>query len=186
MCSPELIMLGISIGASGASYQQQYQGQKAQASAQRKVQKQSTEAENQRYLNEVSSMRKQQAQQQVAMAQRLQDNKKKAMKARASARVSASGAGVAGLSVDSLINDISRREAEYAFSEEQNMQMGDVNRQLQLRDAGLSNVQTRLRINRPIQEANAVGAALTGLQTGLSVYSMGTDAVGTKPKKEIL
>ena len=64
-------------------------------------------------------MRTQQGQEQVAAAQRIQASTKKAREARSTARVSAGEAGVAGLSVDALINDLTREEADYRFANTQ-------------------------------------------------------------------
>jgi len=146
-------------------------GQRQAAKTQAKVQANASKAERQRYLHEVSSMRIQQGQEQVAAAQRLQESTKKAREARATARVSAGEAGVAGLSVDALINDLTRKEAEYNFNTQKQLQMSDVNRTLQLRDAGLGFTNNMLRINKPIEQPNYLGAALSGAQTGLSTYS---------------
>ena len=151
------------------------QGQRQQARTQAEVQRRASAAERQRYLHEVSSMRIQQGQEQVAAAQRLQESTKKAREARATARVSAGEAGVAGLSVDALINDLTRKEAEYSFKTQKQLQMSDVNRTLQLRDAGLGFTNNMLRINKPIEQPNYLGAALSGDQTGLSTYSVTKD-----------
>lgn len=147
-------------------------GQQQAASAQAKAQSRASAAERQRYLHEVSSMRLQQGQEQVAAAQRLQESTRKAREARATARVSAGEAGVAGLSVDALINDLTREEANYNFATNKQTQMNDVNRTLQLRDAGLGFTNNMLRINRPVQKPDYLGAALGGAQTGLSTYSV--------------
>jgi hypothetical protein len=116
-------------------------------------------------------MRIQQGQEQVAAAQRLQESTKKAREARATARVSAGEAGVAGLSVDALINDLTRKEAEYNFNTQKQLQMSDVNRTLQLRDAGLGFTNNMLRINKPIEQPNYLGAVLSGAQAGSSTHS---------------
>ena len=96
---------------------------------------------------------------------------RKAREARATARVSAGEAGVAGLSVDALINSLTQEEAQYRFSETQNQQMTDVGRDLQLRDAGIGSEMNLLRINRPIEQPNYLGSILSGAQTGLSTYT---------------
>jgi hypothetical protein len=116
-------------------------------------------------------MRIQQGQEQVAAAQRIQESTRKAREARSTARVSAGEAGVAGLSVDALINDLTREEASYNFATQQQTQMNDVNRSLQLRDAGLGFTNNMLRINKPIEQPDYLGAALSGAQTGMSTYS---------------
>lgn len=160
--------IGLGIAQMGASVI----GQQQAASAQAKAQSRASAAERQRYLHEVSSMRLQQGQEQVAAAQRLQESTRKAREARATARVSAGEAGVAGLSVDALINDLTREEANYNFATNKQTQMNDVNRTLQLRDAGLGFTNNMLRINRPVQKPDYLGAALGGAQTGLSTYSV--------------
>ena len=146
-------------------------GQRQQAKTQAKVQANASKAERQRYLQEVSSMRVQQGQEQVAAAQRIQESARKAREARSTARVSAGEAGVAGLSVDALINDLAKQEAEYNFATQQQLQMNDVGRQIQLQNAGLGFTNNMLRINRPIEQPDYLGAAISGAQTGMSTYS---------------
>ena len=141
------------------------------AKTQARVQANASKAERQRYLQEVSSMRVQQGQEQVAAAQRINESAKKAREARATARVSAGESGVAGLSVDALINDLTREEAEYSFATQQQLQMNDVGRSMQLQNAGLGFTNNMLRINRPIEQPNYLGAALSGASAGMSTYS---------------
>ena len=154
-----------------ASMGAQIQGQKQQAKTQAKVQANASKAERQRYLQEVSSMRVQQGQEQVAAAQKINESARKAREARATARVSAGEAGVAGLSVDALINDLTREEAEYSFATQQQLQMNNVGRDMQLQNAGLGFTNNMLRINKPIEQPNYLGAAISGAQTGMSTYS---------------
>ena len=166
-----MTMVAIAIAVTVASTGATIHGQRVAAKTQRKVQENASIAERQRYLQEVSSMRMQQAQEQDAAAQRLQNSSKRAREARATARVSAGEAGVAGLSVDALINDLTREEANYNFATQQQLQMSDVNRTLQLGDAGLGFTNNMLRINKPIEQPDYLGAALSGAQTGMSTYS---------------
>jgi len=158
-----------------ASAGAQMYGQRQQAKTQAKVQKNASAAERERYLREVSSMRVQQGQEEVAAAQRVNESARKAREARATARVSAGEAGVAGLSVDALINDLTREEANYNFATQQQLQMSDVNRTLQLGDAGLGFTNNMLRINKPIEQPDYLGAAISGAQTGLSTYDVTKD-----------
>lgn len=158
-----------------ASAGAQIQGQKQQAKTQAKVQANASAAERQRYLQEVSSMRVQQGQEQVAAAQKINASARKSREARATARVSAGEAGVAGLSVDALINDLTKQEAEFNFATQQQLQMNDVGRSMQLENAGLGFTNNMLRINKPIENPNYLGAALSGAQTGLSTYSVTKD-----------
>ena len=158
-----------------ASAGSQIHGQRQQAKTQAKVQKNASAAERERYLREVSSMRVQQGQEEVAAAQRVNESARKAREARATARVSAGEAGVAGLSVDALINDLTREEANYNFATQQQLQMNDVGRSMQLENAGLGFTNNMLRINRPIEKPDYLGAAISGAQTGLSTYDVTKD-----------
>lgn len=166
MCDPVTASVVMGVASAGL----QIQGQRIQAQTQRRVQENASKVERQRYLNEVSSLRTQQAQEQVAAAQKLQANKTKAREARATARVSAGEAGVVGLSVDALMNDLTRKEAMYNNSVNTQGQMIDVRRELALRDAGLGFTNNMLRINRPIEEVDYAGALMSGAKTGLSTY----------------
>ena len=169
MCEP------ISIGLAMASMGAQIHRQKQQAKTQAKVQANASAAERQRYLQEVSSMRVQQGQEEVAAAQRVKASARKAREARATARVSAGEAGVAGLSVDALINDLTREEAEFNFATQQQLQMNDVGRSMQLENAGFGFTNNMLRINKPIEGPDYLGTAISGAQTGLSTYSVTKD-----------
>ena len=120
MCPPAIAAFSalapaaqIGIGLGVASTALQIRGQQIQAKTQRRVQENASKVERQRYLNEVSSLRTQQAQEAEALAQKLQANKTKAMEAQATARVSALTAGVTGISVDALKQDLTRKEAMY-------------------------------------------------------------------------
>lgn len=176
MCNPPAIAIALGVAQAGTTII----GQRQAAKTQQKVQEQASKQERERYLAEVTSMRIQERQEEVALSQRIQASTRKAREARATARVSAGEAGVAGLSVNALINDLTREEANYRFSEAQNQQMMDVNRILQLQGAGLGFTNNMLRINRPIAQPNYLGAVIGGVSTGLSAYSAAADAgIGT-------
>jgi len=167
------IVTAVALGLASAGAQ--VHGQRQQAKTQAKVQANASAAERQRYLQEVSSMRVQQGQEEVAAAQRVNESARKAREARATARVSAGEAGVAGLSVDALINDLTKQEAEFNFATQQQLQMSNVNRTMQLDQAGLGFTNNMLRINRPIEKPDYLGATISGAQTGLSTYSVTKD-----------
>ena len=168
MCSP---LAAVSALVGGAQTVSSIVGQRQQAEMQQQAQATASSQERQRYLAEVSAMRTQQQQEMDARAQRIQEANRKAMEARATARVSAGESGVSGLSVDALLGDLTRKEAEYTFSEQQQAEMTDVNRQLQLKEAGIGFNRNMLRINRPIEQPDYLGSALGGIQSGLSTYS---------------
>ena len=150
-------------------------GQRQQAKTQAKVQANASAAERQRYLQEVSSMRIQQGQEEVAAAQKIQESIRKTREAKATAFVAAGERGVAGLSVDSILRDMDRQLGRDQFNTAQQLQMNDVGRSMQLENAGLGFTNNMLRINRPIEQPNYLGSALSGAQTGLSTYSVTKD-----------
>ena len=166
MCTP-LISAAIGVAQTASSVM----GQRQQAEMQEQAQRTASQQENQRYLAEVSAMRTQQQQEMIARAQRIQEASRKAMEARSTARVSAGESGVSGLSVNALLGDLTRKEAEYTFSEQRQAEMLDVNRDLQLSEAGIGFNRNMLRINKPIEQPDYLGSALGGIQSGLSTYS---------------
>lgn len=168
-------MLGFTALSTVATTGLTIRGQRQAAKAQAKAQANATKAERQRYLNEVSSMRMREQQENVAAAQRIQVAAQKAEEARATARVSAGEAGVAGLSVDALINDLSREEAQYRFSVTQQQEFTNINRELAFRDAGISSNMNMLRINKPIAQPDYAGAIVGGISTGVGLASGAQD-----------
>lgn len=170
-----------SVGLGAASAGLTIQGQRQAAKAQAKVQRNATIAEQQRHLQEMTAMRLKERQEMVSQAQQRQQIQKQAREARATARVSAGEAGVAGLSVDALINDMTRKEAEHSFSLTQQQQFNDVNRELGLQDSRMRSRMNLLSINKPIEQPNYLEALIGGAQTGMSTYSFAQDAGFTKP-----
>ena len=173
MCEP-VTMAAIALGTAQAGLT--IQGQRQAAKAQAKVQRRATIAEQQRYLTEVSASRLKERQEKIAAAQRIQQSTTAAREARATARVSAGESGVAGLSVDALINDLTRKEAQYNFSIQQQMQFAGVNRQLGFEDSANRSRMNLLSINKPIAQPNYLGAVIDGAQTGMSMYSLGKES----------
>lgn len=176
MCEP------VSISIAVASALSSIVGQRQQADAQEKQQKLASQQERQRYLEEVTSLRSQEAQEQVARSQRLQEAEIKGKEAKASAVVAAGEGGVAGLSVEALVANISRKEATYAFSERKQAEMIGVGRTMEIQSAGSGYQRNLLSINKPIPQPNYVGAALEGAQTGFSTYNSVQKAGLTTPK----
>ena len=178
MCSPLIASTVIGAAQTASSLI----GQRQQAQMQEQAQAIASRQERERYLAEVSAMRTQQQQEKIAETQRLQESSRRAMEARSTATVSAGEAGVSGLSVDALLGDISRQQAEYEFSSLQQSQMTDVNRQLALKESGIGFSRNMLRINQPIEQPNYIGTLTQGLQTGLSNYGVMYNAGMVKPK----
>ena len=78
--------------------------------------------------------------------------------------------------IDPSHDDITRQEAEFNVATNQQTQMNNVGRTMQLQNAGLGFTNNMLRINRPIEQPNYLGAAISGAQTGMSTYSWAKDA----------
>jgi len=174
MCLPAAVLVAGAMGAAQAGLS--IHGQRQQAKTQEKMQKNASAAEQQRYLSEVSASRLRERQEKVSAAQRIQQSTTKAREARATARVSAGEAGVAGLSVDALINDMTRKEGEFNFSMQQQLKFSDQNRALGFDDSANRSRMNLLSINKPIAQPNYLGAVLDGAQTGMSTYSFGQDS----------
>jgi glucosamine 6-phosphate synthetase-like amidotransferase/phosphosugar isomerase protein len=146
-------------------------GQRQAAKAQGRAQNRATIAEQQRYLNETSAMRARERQELIAQAQKRQNITTKAREARATARVSAGEAGVAGLSIDALLNSFTQQEAQAQFALTQQAQFRDTNSFFGLQDSELRSTNNLLRINKPIAQPNYLGAVLDGASTGMSAYT---------------
>ena len=179
MCEP--ISISLAVGALTAITTAQ--GQKQQADAQEKQQKLASQQERQRYLEEVTSIRQQQAQEQVALSQRMQSADTQAMEAKSKAVVAAGEGGVSGLSVEALMANIARKEATYAFSERKQAEMVDTSRTIGLQSAGSGYQRNLFAINKPIPQPDYIGSALSGIQTGMSVYGSAQKAGLTTPKQ---
>jgi len=176
MCDPVTATV-MGVAQAGMSIQ----GQKIQAKTQRITQRNASEQERKRYLAEVSSSRLQQRQNEVAAAQKNRQIARESMRAQATTRASAGESGVAGLSIDALVDDIKRQEGQAQFSITQQTSFEDAARERALETSGLGFTSNILRINKPIQKVNYLGAALEGAQTGMSFYSAGTDMGLTMP-----
>ena len=186
MCEPVTItattMAYISAATAAASIASSLVGQKQQADAQEQQQKLASQQERQRYLEEVTSLRSQQAQEQVAKSQRMQEAELKGKEAKAQAVVAAGEAGVAGLSVEALVANISRKQATYAFSEQKQAEMMNASRTMEIQSAGSGYQRNLLSINKPIAQPDYVGTTIQGVQTGMNIYSGGQQAGLTTPK----
>jgi hypothetical protein len=172
MCSP--LIASTIIGAAGTA--SSLIGQRQQAQAHAESQRLASMQERQRYLAEVSAMRTQEQQEDLGRTQQKQQAAKKAMEARATATVSAGEAGVSGLSVDALLGDITRQQAEFNFSSDQQARLTSINRGLMLNEAGMGFNRNMLRINQPIEQPNYLGSVMGGTQTGLSTYGVLEDS----------
>ncbi len=146
------------------------QGQRQAAKAQGRAQAAQTRAEQVRLLQQQSAERINQRFQQQQVSDQLQKAQVKAMEARATARTSAGEAGVAGVSVDALTNDLTRKEAIYRFGLQRQTEQTDIATELRMQDNNQRSYQTMLSINRPIEQPNYLEGILRGANTGLNAY----------------
>ena len=173
MCFPGLpaVMAGLAVASGGA----QYLGARQQAKQQERYQKQAAEAERQRFMQEQTSLRMRQAQEQEAVGRELEQVSRKSQAALARARVSAGEAGVAGASVQALMDDYMRQEAGYRSALLRQQELGALGTGLGLEQAGFATQQRMISLSQPIDRPSGLGAVLGGIQSGLSGYRTGLD-----------
>jgi hypothetical protein len=196
MCFPGLpaVMAGLAVASGGA----QYLGARQQAKAQAKYQAQASAAERLRFQQEQTSMRMRQAQEQEAVGRELEQVSRKSQAALARARVSAGEAGVAGASVQALMDDYMRQEAGYRAALLRQQEMGGLATGLGLEQAGFATRQRQIGINQPISRPSlltsvlqtgtaALGAYGAGLQIqGMSTGGFGGTSTTTAPSSTVL
>ena len=182
MCHPAVIPL-VSAGIGAASTGLQYAGARQQAKQQARYQAQAQAAERQRFLQEQTSLRMRQAQEQEAVGRELEQVSRKSQAALARARVAAGEAGVAGASVQALMDDYMRQEGAYRASILRQQEMGALATGLGLEQAGFATQQRMIGLSQPIDRPSGLGAVLGGIQSGLSGYRTGLDIGSRLPTK---
>jgi hypothetical protein len=180
MCFPALAaaLPYIAGGLGVASVGVQYAGARQQAKTQARYQAQAAAAERQRFAQEQTSLRMRQAQEQEAVGRELEQVSRKSQQALARARVSAGEAGVAGASVQALMDDYTRQEAGYRAALLRQQELGAVATGMGLEQAGFATQQRQIGINRPISRPSGLAAGLGAISAGLSGYATGLDIAG--------
>jgi hypothetical protein len=166
-----MLLAGLAVAAGGA----QYIGQRRMAKQQAAYQAQAAAAERQRFMQEQTSLRMRQAQEQEAVGRELEQVSKKSQEALARARVSAGEAGVAGASVQALMDDYTRQEAGYRAALLRQQELGGVATGLGLEQAGFATQQRQIGINRPINRPSFLTAALQTATSAVGAYGLGLD-----------
>lgn len=170
MCDPiSATLVATSIGSSIAGFA----GQQRQAQQQAAYQAQAAAAERQRFLQEQTSIRMRQAQEQEAVGRELEQVSRKSQEALARARVSAGEAGVAGASVQALMDDYVRQEGGYRAALLRQQELGGVATGLQLEQAGFGTQQRQIGINRPINRPDFLTTALSAASGAIGAYGAG-------------
>lgn len=166
-------LIGASVVSGFASPLVGYMGQRKQAKQQAAYQAQAAAAERQRFMQEQTSIRMRQAQEQEAVGRELEQVSKKSQEALARSRVSAGEAGVAGASVQALMDDYVRQEAGYRAATLRQQELGGVATGLGLEQAGFATQQRQIGINRPIARPSFLTAGLQSLSGGLGATVTG-------------
>ena len=172
---------GLALGA--ASSGAQAVGQRQQAKQQAAYQAQAQAAERQRFLQEQTSLRMRQAQEQEAVGRELEQVSKKSQAALARARVAAGEAGVAGASVQALMDDYMRQEAGYRSALLRQQELGSLGTGLGLEQAGFATQQRMIGLSQPIEKPSFLTAGLSALSGGLSGMRTGLDIGSRLPTK---
>lgn len=169
MCLPLVPLLAISVAMSAAATGASLIGQKQQADAQEKYQKQLAAANVQAAQVQSSQVRDQQAQSNEANARDMQQARLASLKAQSTGTVAAGEAGVAGSSVDALLRDYRAQEGVYKEAILRQRQLTDVSAGQQI-DAIRAGADTgNLSMNAPVAQPNYLAGAL----------SFGAQAAGT-------
>jgi hypothetical protein len=166
-------LIGASVVSGFAAPVVSYVGQRQQAKAQARYQAQAAEAERQRFMQEQTSLRMRQAQEQEAVGRELEQVSRKSQAALARARVSAGEAGVAGASVQALMDDYMRQEAGYRSALLRQQEMGGLATGLGLEQAGFATRQRQIGIRQPISRPSLLTAGLQSLSGGLGAIGTG-------------
>ena len=171
MCFPGLpaVMAGLAVASGGA----QYLGARQQAKAQARYQAQASAAERLRLQQEQTSVRMRQAQEQEAVGRELEQVSRKSQAALARARVSAGEAGVAGASVQALMDDYMRQEAGYRSALLRQQEIGAIGTGLGLEQAGFATQQRMIGLSQPIQKPSVLGTILSSAQQAAGAYRTG-------------
>lgn len=162
MCLPVIV------GAATAATS--YAGQKAAADAQEKAQAEASAAEQIRAGKANTAVRLRQAQENMARAQRKEAAQIKGMDAKSKTKLIAlTEGGVAGRTLDMLVQDLTAEEARYEFSEDRQKDLQATQAGLRLEEEASRTRMNQLRINQPIRQASIVQAGLQGLQAGMGM-----------------
>jgi hypothetical protein len=182
MCFPAPVFAAISAATGVASAGVGFAAARQQAKAQARYQAQAAAAERQRFAQEQTSLRMRQAQEQEAVGRELEQVSQKSQAALARARVSAGEAGVAGASVQALMDDYTRQEGAYRQALLRQQEMGALATGMGLEQAGFATTQRQIGIRQPISRPSGLAAGLGAISAGLSGYATGLD-IGERVSK---
>ena len=173
MCEPlsaaaiAKLSLASTIASTGMSLMAQQNQAKMQAASQRAA----AQRENARYRREATAQRLKEGQEDLALTREIQESTSKASAARSTATVAAGEAGISGLSVDALLDNYTRQEADYRFSLTEQNRLTGVNNQLALDEMGFRSQANQIRINQPIKKPDYLGGMVNLAGSSMQIYS---------------
>lgn len=154
--------LVISAATTAYSYSEQSKATSAQNKFNQEAADEGSKLANESFKQQSASIGLRQQQEADASSQAKTENAKKAAQARATARVAAGEAGVAGLSVDALMNDYSRQEANQNSALTDNLSATNAQLQADLGGSRATALDRSLSLKRPGINGPSAGAALLG------------------------
>jgi hypothetical protein len=166
MCLPVAAQIALTIASGVAQLSAQAQAAKAQA----KAQQQASANEVKRWQHGVSSERLREAQQGTAMAHESLKGHREAEEGMATTRVAAAEGGVEGNAVGLAVAEFSQKNAAYQTALMLQERMNNSSSIMALEGGGLQFQQNMMRINKPIQQPDVLGALLSTAQTASSQW----------------
>ena len=166
-------LIGASVVSGFAAPLVSYAGQRKQAKQQAAYQAQAAAAERQRFLQEQTAIRIQEAQKQKAAGEELADIARRTEGALGTATAIAANRGITGLSLEALRDDITRQAGGVQFRIAQQQDMGEVATAMGLEQAGFATTQRQIGIAKPISRPSLTLAGLQSLSGGVQAYTAG-------------
>lgn len=166
------IATALQLGAVAYQTYEQDQTVKAQNKFNEQQAQEGAALANASFKNQSDLARQRESQEAEAASAEKEQNAKTAAEARATARVSAGEAGVAGVSVDSLINDFYRQEAGYSESVDRNLQLTSQQSEEELKGMRTGALDRALSYRAPVlRRPSYLAAGVDMANTGLSTYN---------------
>ena len=173
MSTVALGMVGASTIASTVSPLVSYAGQRQQARQQAQYQAQAAAAERQRFMQEQTAIRIQEAQKQKAAGEELNDISLRTQAAMGTAVAQAANRGITGLSLEALYDDISRQAGNVQSRIAQQQGMGEVSTAMALEQAEFVTTQRQIGLAKPIKRPSLALTGFQALSGGLDAYTRG-------------
>ncbi len=168
--------MAMTIATTAMTYMQQSAQAEAQQAAnntQAEMNRRQVESANAAMFNDAAQIQLRQRQEQEADSQKLQQAQTEAVQARAKERVAAGEAGVSGISLDAIMGDMVKREADYKTSVQTNSRA--TQDQLNLEMKGLeATANSRINSITPIKPVTQPSF----LDAGMRIVGGGMDAYG--------